>query len=167
MVLGNLALFQKIRSLKISATTEARRNWILSINGLETARASSKVFKLTSCVSRFFFQSMTWSPMLSYFFAAQNFQIRLPSGQFSNFIRTKLLSQFSVKLLTKLFVSSTRWMHFRVSVADCASSLVSILPYFRRRGFNSSNGKSLQVAEIQNFPGLGGPQSAKASAQQL
>ena len=58
-------------------------------------------------------------------------------------------------------------MHFRVSVADCASSLVSILPYFRRRGFNSSNGKSLQVAEIQNFPGLGGPQSAKASAQQL
>ena len=55
MVLGNLALFQKIRSLKISATTEARRNWILSINGLETARASSKVFKLTYCVSRFFF----------------------------------------------------------------------------------------------------------------
>ena len=50
---------------------------------------------------------------------------------------------------------------------SAASSLVSILPYFRRRGFNSSNGKSLQGAEIQNFPGLGGPQSAKASAQQL
>ena len=166
MVLGNLALFQKIRSLKISATTEARRNWILSINGLETGELLPK-FSNWLPVFPVFFQSMTWSPVLSYFFAAQNFQIRLPSGQFSNFIRTKLLSQFSVKLLTKLFVSSTRWMHFRVSVADCASSLVSILSYFRRRGFNSSNGKSLQVAEIQNFPGLGGPQSAKASAQQL